>query len=566
MVASGFRLQELTQYLAHKFGRAIALATLGLLATTKPGFSAEEIIINYGFFERTISVEELVAFANGEGLSPQLSQYARIFGLSDEDLIAIQQVLKQSVDLDFVELSRFLYTTQGEALLETLGEVIQTPTRQSGGLALRAAIILAASDDENGLTLLNFLMKYPTPGIRVDVGKGFEIASTITESLSQTERAIALVQELADTEAQESAENPTENLFGIQQLISTAPYIVTTQPLTLPRRGIEATLYLPQSTSQRLLLPDDIPLIVISHGLGDERASYDYLADYLAGRGFVVATLDHPGSNSDQIADLLAGLSPDVVANREFLNRPGDISELLDAIQQFALQDRIFRRRLNLQNVGVIGQSFGGYTALALAGATFDPQTLASVCDPAIYFNPSLLLQCQATDIATESPPLKDDRVKAILVVNPIGSAIFGESGYAQLEVPVLMMAATADTVAPALPEQIEPFSWLQTQHRYLALVSETTHFSVIATNPNVAPSIPVPIELLGSSPQLAQQYLQTFSLAFFQRHLRQDRRYDAVLTAGYMSEAVEQAPLQPLSFIQELTPETLRDALESRN
>ena len=562
MVAS-FWLQVLARHLRRRCGRVIALAGLGLLATTRPTLSAEEIIINYGFFERSISIEELAAFADGEGLSPQLAQYAKSLRLSESDLVAIQEVLQQSVDLDFVELSRFLYTTQGETLLTALGEVIQTPARQSGVSALRGAIILAASDPENGLTLLNFLMEYPTTGIRVDVGKGFEIAATITETLSQTEQAIALVQDIANAQAQE----PVENLPAARLIVNAGPpYIVTTRPLTLPIRGVEATLYLPQSTSQRLLLPDDIPVIVISHGLGDERASYAYLAEYLAGRGFVVATLDHPGSNSDQIADLLAGLSPDVVENREFLNRPGDVSALLDAIQQFALNDRIFRRRLNIQNVGVIGQSFGGYTALALAGATFDPEALAAACDPAIYFNPSLLLQCQATDIAVESPSLKDDRVQAILVVNPIGSALFGESGYAQLEVPVMMMSATADTVAPALPEQIEPFTWLQTQYRYLALVSETTHFSVIATNPNIAPSIPVPVELLGSNPELAQQYLQTFSLAFFQRHLRQDRRYDAALTARYMAENVERAPLRPLSFIRELTPETLTEAITNGN
>ena len=555
MVVSEFWLQKLTKHLGHRVGQALALAGVGLLAVAPPTLSAEEIIITFGFFERTVSIEELAAFARGEGLSPQLSEYVRSISLSEADLAAVQEVLNQRIDLSVVELSQFFYTAQGETLLSVLGEVLQTPTRRSGSLAIRAALILAAADDANGLTLLNFLIKYPTPGIRVDVSKGLGIAATVAETLEQTERAVALVQDVANTEAQQ----PVDNLFRARQLINAPPpYTVTTRPFSIPERGVEATLFLPKSNSQRLLLPDDIPIIVISHGLGDERASYRYLAEYLTRRGFVVATLDHPGSNADQITDLLQGLSPNVVDNREFINRPGDISALLDTIQQFALQDRIFRRRLNLRNVGLVGQSFGGYTALALAGATFDPETLAAACGPQlIYLNPSLLLQCEAMRVAADSPYMKDDRVQAILVVNPIGSSIFGESGYAQLEVPIMMMAATADTVAPALPEQIEPFTWLQTRYRYLALVSETTHFSVIANDPEAA-SLLFPLELRGSSPELAQEYLQTLSLAFFQRHLRQDGRYDAALTARYMIENVEQSPLQPLSFIKELSPELL--------
>lgn len=548
-------------------GHVIAWSGLGLLAMAKPALAAEEIIISYGIFERTISVQELAAFANGEGLSPQLTQYARILRLSEADLQGIQQALNQPAALNQVELSQFLYTTQGETLLEILGEVIQTPTRQSGSLAIRAAFILAASDPDPGLTLLNFLMKYPTPGLRIDVGRGLAIAGTVTETLEESQQAIALVRATANVEAQQIA----GDLLGTRILLGNrAPYQVEQRFLSINSdnlRQLDATLFLPQPFPQGQPLPERVPVIVISHGLGDEGASYIYLADYLASQGFVVATLDHPGSNSGQIADLLSGLTPNLIDAQEFLQRPQDVSLLLDAIDQFALQDSTFSRRLDIQTVGVVGQSFGGYTALALAGATLTGESLATSCGPQlIYLNPSLLLQCQAADVVAEDLSLRDERVKAIAVVNPVGSSLFGPSGYGAIDIPVMMMSATADTVAPALVEQIEPFTWLQTPARYLAMVANTTHFSVIAANPDVDPSIPVPPVLLGESPELAQQYLQTLSLAFFQSHLRQDQRYEVALTARYAKEHLEQSPLEPVSFIQNLTPEALEQVLNGSN
>lgn len=560
MIALGKILQA-PRRLASRLGRLLGLAGIGLLVTAAPSQGADTVIISYGFFERTVQIAELEDFAEGRGLSRQLAAYAENLGLTEQELATIQTVLQQKADLSEVDVAQFLYTTQGKTLLRFVGDIIQTPTRKSGFYAIRAGLILAAADDTEGLTVINFLKKYPTPALRIDVGSGLEIASEITDTLGDSERAIALVQDIAAADALQ----PIAGLQQVQQLINEPPpFAVTTRALELPFRSVDATLFLPQSRSLAQPLPPDIPVIVISHGLGDERKSYNYLGNFLASRGFAVATLDHPGSNSRQIEQLLSGLSPDVINNREFLNRPADVSALLDEIQRFSINSLEYRWRLNTQNVGIIGQSFGGYTALALAGATFDRDVLEETCEPQpIYLNPSLLLQCQATNVAIDSPPLADDRVKAIFVVNPVGSGIFGPSGFGEIEIPVMMMAATGDTVAPALPEQIKPFTWLQNQHRYLALATGTTHFSVIDWDSSAEPTIPVPATLLGDNPELAQDYLQTLSLAFFQRYLRQDLQYDAALTASFVETSVARSPLDPLSLITHLSPEALEQALD---
>ena len=562
MVDLGYWVRATRWRLGRRLSRAIMLASLGLGAAIAPAYSADDIIVSYGLLERTIAIADLEAFANGQGLSSQLSAYADYADLTAADLSTLRRLLTQPATISQVDVAQFLYTSQGTILLELLGGVIQTPSRQSGFSAIRGGLILAAADEANGLTLLNFLKKYPTPAIRVDLSSGLQIAAAVTETLDDAERAFALVHALAA----ESARDPDPQLLAeTRQLVFDLPQFEVSQELIkVPDRGVEATLFLPQPRLANQSLPAEIPLVVISHGLGDERKSYDYLAQFLAARGFAVASLDHPGSNSDQIAQLLSGFTPQLIDDREFINRPADISALLDEIQRLTARRPALRDRLNTNNVGVIGQSFGGYTALALAGATYDLETLTAACQPQPdYLNPSLLLQCQAAQVPAEAYQLRDERVQAIMAVNPVGSSIFGPTGFSTIETPTLILAATADTVAPALPEQIEPFTWLQTPDRYLVLASDTTHFSMIDWDSSSEPLIPVPVALLGNSPELARSYLQILGLTFMQRHLRQDGRYDAALTAQFIQDSVAKSPLQPLSLIDNLRAEALQQAIE---
>ena len=88
-------------------------------------------------------------------------------------------------------------------------------------------------------------------------------------------------------------------------------------------RTFPVDLYLP--LDQRLH-----PVIVISHGLGADRTTLAYLAQHLASYGFVVALPEHPGSDWKEFQAFLEGQSDQLVPTREFLDRPLDVSYLLD--------------------------------------------------------------------------------------------------------------------------------------------------------------------------------------------------------------------------------------------
>jgi predicted dienelactone hydrolase len=113
------------------------------------------------------------------------------------------------------------------------------------------------------------------------------------------------------------------------------------------------------------------------------------------------------------------------------------------------------------------------------------------------------------------------------------------------------MIAGSMDVVAPALPEQIQPFTQLKTLARYLVLIQNSNHFSTIASSRPEAEALPQIKGLEGPSPLLAQSYVKVLSLLFMQRYLRNQQGNQVFLSpAG--AEALSQFPL-PLSIVNTL-------------
>ena len=111
-----------------------------------------------------------------------------------------------------------------------------------------------------------------------------------------------------------------------------------------------------------------LPLVVFSHLSGGNRRSSTFLCTHLAAHGYVVAALDHsevvapdlaagPGESASareaRVAAVVASRVPDV----RFL-----LARLLDDGPGGGPGDGV---RLDARKVGVVGHSFGGWTALA---------------------------------------------------------------------------------------------------------------------------------------------------------------------------------------------------------
>jgi predicted dienelactone hydrolase len=62
------------------------------------------------------------------------------------------------------------------------------------------------------------------------------------------------------------------------------------------------------------------------------------------------------------------------------VNRPGDIRRTLDYADDITAPDGDLAGSIDTKNIALVGHSYGGYTALAMAGAQFDLNALKDRC------------------------------------------------------------------------------------------------------------------------------------------------------------------------------------------
>ncbi|MCV3214285.1 dienelactone hydrolase, partial [Plectonema radiosum NIES-515] len=301
--------------------------------------------------------------------------------------------------------------------------------------------------------------------------------------------------------------------------------------------------------------PTPFPLIVISHGVASDRFAFVYLAQHLASYGFAVAALEHPGSNAQRFQQYFAGLAGPPEPT-ELINRPLDVKFVLNELQRLEKSDPRIQGKLNFQQVGAFGHSYGGYTVFTLAGAKINFEQIRKDCNPNKSLNLSVFLQCRANELKSANYPLKDDRIKAALTVNPFVSSIFAESEVRQIKLPFMVVSGSQDIVTPAVPEQIRPFTWLGSKNKYLAVIENATHFTALAETTPEDNVLPVPPVFLGPPAKDAHSYINALSVAFFETYLLNRSEYQVYLQPAY-AKYISKAPLN-LSFLQSLTAEQL--------
>ncbi len=444
----------------------------------------------------------------------------------------LQGALKANYDLDPVLANRFSYTRSGEQLLTEIGELIQTDSGLNGFKGLRAALTLAAADPE-GITILKFLEAFPSD-IRIDIGQALRLGGGFRSLLSETRQTV--VQLTEETEAIAQTESPVDfsTLPDPRELGSRTVFMETLTLYDAARdRTIPVDLYTPNFISTDT--EQSIPVVVISNGLGASRDRFKELANHLASNGFAVAMPDHSGSDRERLRDFYNGLEAENFEPAEYIDRPLDVSFILDELTR--LNGEQFNNRLAPDRAGVFGYSFGGTTALALAGAEIDLAHLQQSCETrSSLFNISLLYQCRALELpegAIANATLKDDRIKAIYTFVPFSRSLYGPDGMAKVEGPVLWEATDKDILTPFVVEQLPAFGWLTDTEtktdRYLAVTTGLPHARI---------TLEVLDRLTGQENDwegvraIAENYHQMLNTAFFKVHLAGDETYRPYLQA----------------------------------
>jgi predicted dienelactone hydrolase len=505
--------------------KALTIATSISVFIPLPGRAADRISAHYPPFpDFSISVRDLQEFATDGKIPADYAVLAQ--QASPAQLQQFRQLLQQRFPVSAVVMSQFINAPLVEKLLERIGESIQTDSRQNGLKSIRSALIAATEDKKQGLTVINFLQRFPSREINLDLAEVFTIYDRLTELFKRRDKTIGTLDRLANTEA------ATSNTDFSQQLDLRQVGTFRSQKWQFAwldksrRRMVPGDLYVPQTSS-----PNPVPVIVISHGVGEDRTTYAYLAQHLASHGFGVAVVEHVGENADRLRKYLAGMAPPPMPT-ELLDRPRDVSFLLDEFQRRAKSDSNLQK-LDLRQVGLIGHSLGGYTVLALAGGEINFERVKRDCNPNRSLNLSVLLQCTANELQPQPYALKDPRIKAVFAISPLASTIFGKKGLSPIRLPVFLMGGSDDIITPAVPEQIYPFTWLATPDKYLAILGKGTHFSTQSISKNDS-IFPVSDGLIGPDPAQAHIYTKALSLAFFQTHLANRNEFQIYLNAAY--------------------------------
>lgn len=523
---------------------SIVLSTFGISNSV---MAAEQVYGSYSALQFSIPIASLERYAQTGVIDDKLTIYQQY--LPQQQLQELKRVLITPVKVSPEVVVQFLYTPQGEFILRRLAAAIKTrsPQPQPEIQTLRSAFIDAAAEP-GGLTLLNLLRKYPSSSINLDLAHSIGIAGQLEQLINDTSLAIAQVSRKSNIEATTQEPINFSQLPDLRQQGQFKAKKYTLKFSDLSRqRELFSDVYVPN-------VQTPAPVIVISHGLGTDSSNFRYIAHHLASYGFAVVVPNHSDSEGSE-------------AN-EFIDRPQDVKYILNELEKANQSDARFKGQLNLQQVGVFGQSLGGYTALALAGAEINFAKLQTDCQPEVLqdtWNMSLLLQCRALALnkgTGKELNLRDERVKAAIAVNPITSSIFGKTGLSKIQIPVMLVGSSDDTVAPALFEQIVPFSWFANSQKYLVMLVGATHFSTIGNGNSGNQSVGALSQVIGDNPAQARRYINALSLPFFQTYVARTSQYSPYLNAGY-AKAISSQPLS-LSFVQSLQTIELAQAVDS--
>ncbi|MBW9063431.1 dienelactone hydrolase [Rhizobium herbae] len=222
------------------------------------------------------------------------------------------------------------------------------------------------------------------------------------------------------------------------------------------------------------ILEGKFPLVLLSHGAGlaGSPQALSWIATPLAQQGFVVAAPMHPGNS---------GRNRSAAETMKIWLRPGDLTETLDAMER----DSFFQEHLEQGNVGALGLSMGGGTALAIAGARINPNLLAGYCDTDAL-NASLCewvrqsgADLHAMNLQSAGRDNEDKRIRFAMAIDPAPIDVFEFKSFSGISIPI-------ELINLGRPNQIPPTLQASEVAKSIPTASYTTirdasHYSMFA-------------------------------------------------------------------------------------
>ncbi|MCX8227176.1 MAG: dienelactone hydrolase, partial [Sulfitobacter sp.] len=174
------------------------------------------------------------------------------------------------------------------------------------------------------------------------------------------------------------------------------------------------------------------PLVIVSHGYPGNRFLMSHLAENIASKGYVVASIDHTDSTYRTQAAFGSTL----------VNRSLDQLFVLDEMARLSGDAESFLNGLvNADTAGIVGYSMGGYGAIITSGGGV---TEASVGYAWGGPHGTLAIHQAGSDTHNALP---DPRIKTAVAIGPWGmnTGFWDAEGLKGIKIPMLFMAGSQD-------------------------------------------------------------------------------------------------------------------------
>lgn len=145
----------------------IAVVGMGVVSAVGwagEAIAADQVVITYGMLSASFDRNDLETLATTDTVPNSIAPY---LDLANLDAIVLRTALTTEVNLSLEFLDDLLNSQTGDRVLDQVVQVIHTPSQQGSLQALRSAIVLSASDDDQ-LSLLELIENYPTEQMMVD--------------------------------------------------------------------------------------------------------------------------------------------------------------------------------------------------------------------------------------------------------------------------------------------------------------------------------------------------------------------------------------------------------------
>lgn len=272
------------------------------------------------------------------------------------------------------------------------------------------------------------------------------------------------------------------------------------------------------------------PLVILSHGFSLGRTGYAWLAEHLASHGFAVFAPQHYELVDETLSDFW----------RASITRPQEIHDVLNYVEAQVMSGE-FTGLVDTERIAVVGHSYGGYTALAMAGARIDIGGMTALCetaeqeaDPNAWLCGMVLpyvddmAEWAGFDPKPEGlwPSWGDDRVD--VAVSMAGDAyFFTEAGLAEVTIPVLALGGTADTGTPFAWGTGQTYDYVSSATKAQVAFEDAEHMIFGATCEALPFFVEIGFDAYCSDPvwdmERAHDLAQHFVTAFLLAELTQD-------------------------------------------